>query len=416
MPVGEVLRTEGLLDYSLFAPLLPTEYQTQLLRFCLHQGPSAGQAWEEWLRRGGKPEDLLRLGSRSVRGLNVLLAEALHGHHIPQTDTAFQILRMGALKEKLRTDAYRRTLADTLEALRRAGISFMVLKGAALADTAYVRPEQRHCHDIDLLVRREDFSRARESVQELGFRPAAEGLLSDDHIALVHANELPLELHAVPMRLAGSEPLAPLFRRDAQTARIADIPTDIPAPHHRLLQVLAIWLYSPKRYNLRWVADAWFVLKDSPDLDWDALIAAAHQGQVSLSLAVALDYLARDLDAPIPAHAIERLAKASHLEPLGRDNALYALWTTTRRDLGAVNWLLGGRHLRRPVLRWLFMPTRAYLVSAYGTENCGALVCMCARRILKYLGGRIRLRLKRLSSRRRPPKLSEPPLAAQRHG
>ena len=136
--------------------------------------------------------------------------------------------------------------------------------------------------------------------------------------------------------------MATPFWRDARTAEIAGISAAVPAPHHSLLQVLAIWLYSPKRYNLRWVADAWFLIQNTSDLDWDSLITAAHEAQVSLALAMALDYLASNLDAPISRHVIERLATASHQEPLGRDNALYALWTTTRRDLRAVNWLVGG--------------------------------------------------------------------------
>jgi hypothetical protein len=414
--VSEALRTGGLLHHSLFAPLLPTPYQTLLLRFCLHRAPRAVQAWVDWRRGGGDPEALLRIGPRGVRGLNVLLLEALRRHRISQTDTAFQILRMGVLKEKLRTDAYRRTLAETLNGLRRAGIPFLVLKGAALAETVYANPVQRHCHDIDLLVRREDFPRTDESLRALGFQRATHGSPSNQHAAFVHANELPLEIHAAPTRLAGSERLTMSFWRDARPVEIAGVPAAVPAPHHGLLQVLAIWLYSPKRNNLRWAADAWFVLANSPDLDWDALIDAAHDAQVSLALAVALDYLAENLDAPVPAHVIQRLTTASRQEAVGRDNTLYALWATTRRDLRAINWLLGGRHLRRPVIRWLFLPTREYLVSAYGAGSRGTMLWKRSRRILGYLGGRIHFQLNRLSPRRRPLNLSESPLASQHHG
>lgn len=371
----------GLLPRSLFTPLLPTPDQTLLLRFCLLDGDAAFEGWEAWRRRVDDVSILLRVSGKSVRGLNVLMLEALRRHRVPRTDTAFQVLRLSVLKETLRTAAYRRILGGTLESFRKAGIECLVLKGASVAETVYPQPVQRHCHGIELMVRDRDFCRAEEALHRLDFRPGTPaGPQHHRHASFVHKDGLPLKLRVVPLPLPGGESLADRFWEQSVPTTIAGVRARVPRPEDNLVHALTAILSPQRRKHLRWVADAWFLIHGTPEFDWEAFTRAARRGQLSLPSLAALDYLAGQLAADVPARVLETLAGASHGEPLARDNVLNALWATTRRDFRAVVWLLGGRRLRPCVLRWLFLPSREYRRFACGEASPRGAVLLFARR------------------------------------
>jgi len=63
-----------------------------------------------------------------------------------------------------------RLLVDAVGILADVGIDHRVLKGAALARTAYPRPEVRHYYDIDLLAPTADFDDAVDALCAAGFR------------------------------------------------------------------------------------------------------------------------------------------------------------------------------------------------------------------------------------------------------
>ena len=65
---------------------------------------------------------------------------------------------------------YQFELAQVLQALTGAAIPVMVLKGADIAETQYVRPELRHYGDIDLMVRPEDLKATFATLEQLGYR------------------------------------------------------------------------------------------------------------------------------------------------------------------------------------------------------------------------------------------------------
>lgn len=371
----------GLLPRSLFTPLLPTPDQTLLLRFCLLDGDAAFEGWQAWRRRVDDLSILLRVSRRSVRGLNVLLLEALRRHRVPRTDPTFQVLRLSVLKETLRTGAYRRMLDGTLEGLRKAGVECLVLDGASVAETVYQQPVQRHCHDIDLMVRERDFCRAQEALRQLDFQPKpSAGPHHHRHASFVHKDGLPLELRVAPLALPGGESLAEQFWDQSIPMTIAGVRARVPCPEDNLVHTLAAILSPQRRKHLRWVADAWFLIHGTSEFDWEAFTRAAHRGQLSLPSVAALDYLAGHLAAEVPAPVLETLAGASHREPLARDNMLNALWATTRRDFRAVGWLLGGRRLRPCVLRWLILPSREYRRFACGETSRRSAVLLFARR------------------------------------
>lgn len=64
-------------------------------------------------------------------------------------------------------------LLDTAASLEEVGIDYRLLKGTAVAHTAYRHPSLRLFGDIDLLVRSEQFDRAAEVLTSLGARRTA---------------------------------------------------------------------------------------------------------------------------------------------------------------------------------------------------------------------------------------------------
>jgi hypothetical protein len=66
------------------------------------------------------------------------------------------------------------------------------------------------------------------------------------------------------------------------------------------------------RTRLIWVADAVRVIRTSPGLDWDGVLALATRMGRRAALSTALDYLGRfDVGTSAPAHASETITPTS---------------------------------------------------------------------------------------------------------
>lgn len=74
-----------------------------------------------------------------------------------------------------------RLVRDAVQALTRADIPLLVLKGAALARLVYASPTLRPMRDVDLLIRRQDARRAYETLLESGFAPIGAAIAPEHH-------------------------------------------------------------------------------------------------------------------------------------------------------------------------------------------------------------------------------------------
>jgi len=388
----------------MFGRLLPTPAQSLLLR-CLTGAPhAAGAAWAQWQERVADGAVLLRAGRCSVRGLNVALLEAMQANSLPVPAQTLSVLRLAALKEDLRSQAYRRVLADTLGAMARDGVPVITGKAAALAETVYPRAALRHGHDIDLLVPADLLQRAAAAARAAGFAdaPAVRSVFDGGH-RLVHTDGLPLVLHSEPLPHAAPRAVTDQWWQRAHTARIAGVDTRVAPAELALLQVCALAFLTPARTHLRWVTDCWYLLRAQPAMDWGRLIDDAHCAQLSRCLHVMLGYLADTLHAPVPGRVLSELEHAARSERLGQERALYALWSSTRRNLGALKWMLGGRRLHGDVLRWALLPSPSYLRAGYATAGGWRLPLAYLHRPLRFALERMRRRWRRSARSGRLP-------------
>jgi hypothetical protein len=224
--------------------------------------------------------------------LATTVAEVLRGGASPLphdvADYFSAVLHLGETRAK----AVREQLGDIVLALNRAGVTPLLLKGAAYELLGlYARAGTRLFTDLDLLVPLDQISRAASALTELGYRAD-----SGANVALgEHHHHLPgmtkegalaaIELHREPLRwqaqglLPGDQLLA-----DARRVPVAGRgEVLIPSPTHLVFHNI---LHSQVSSYRHWKGD--FMLKDAIDLvalerrfagsiDWPRIVAKLNR-------------------------------------------------------------------------------------------------------------------------------------------
>jgi len=159
---------------NVLSVLLPTEEQSWLLQACLWSGQRGERAWAKWSEVIGDATNCLREDTEGVKGLLPLLFHSLQ-HKDVTIDKEFNTyLRTAYLRDELRSKAYSEICRNVASTLNTAGISVVLLKGAALAETIYPLPVLRHSHFLDILINDNDLSRTVALLPSLGFIPSGE--------------------------------------------------------------------------------------------------------------------------------------------------------------------------------------------------------------------------------------------------
>jgi len=288
--------------------ILPGREQTWLLRACLLSGRDEAAAWEAW-RSHVNFDDIEAASYR----LMPLLHQNLRREKIEDE-------LMGRLKGIHRHTWSRNQLlfhaaARVMRTLKEAGIPVLVLKGAALANAHYADPGLRPMNDFDFMVHFADAPQAFELMKQNGWTYAETVPLSQ-LIWCSHAGkwtngsgqQIDLHWHLLPDgRLPGVDDgvweRAVKIRVGGQTFK-AMSPTDL------LWHVCAHGGIGDEIAPIRWVADAWTILRNNPPPDWDLVVAEAQRRHLTLGTGTALGYLQREFGAPVPAEVLASLAAA----------------------------------------------------------------------------------------------------------
>ena len=234
--------------------------------------------------------------------------------------------------DNLRFDQTLRRLVDELEA---ADIPVIPFKGPALARRAYGNSAYRQYVDLDLLVQRSDFYRAKAELQEKGYEPYRD--LDDDEEAefvdsklgyeLVNrADGTVVELHwglFYDIYGFGFDPEA-LWQRHERSS-FAGQPIRVLAPED-LMRYLCVHGTKHRFLKLKWLCDVAAFVRAQPDLDWATVQRRARETGTERMCLLAL-YLAHHLLGAAVPPALLRSARA--------DSTLRALAETL-----CSNWLL----------------------------------------------------------------------------
>ena len=301
--------------HLLLGVILPDDTETRLLRALLHDGDSAREAWREWCDAVGGPLDAFKGERLGQKSLLPLLHAAVERNSLIVDDAVASWLRAAYFREELRGNAYRRILGETLAAIAPGAGQPppIVLKGCALSETVYDDPGTRHSHGIELLLRDEEVERIVDLLPGAGFAPARRHQLRrHDRFQLYwqHAAGLPLELRTrlfdIPRYIRGD--IHVVWQR-AQP--LPGFPALQLGPEDALLHVLGNAVTSGSRISLRWVCDAWLLLRRRAEFDWDSFVASVGDAKLGLPVSIVIRYLAEALQAQVPARvrdALDRLA------------------------------------------------------------------------------------------------------------
>lgn len=209
-------------------------------------------------------------------------------------------------------------LVRVVRLLERGGVPVLTFKGPTLALDAYGDLGVRPFGDLDLLVPRSVFARAKEILLASGFSPRTEmtpgeeteaddGQFAYGLVAMRGTFPLAVEVHwALTHRAFGYDPSPDgLFARAVERP-VAGARVRVPSPEDLLVFLCA---HGAKHHwaQLLLVCDVAGFLEAHPDLDWDATFARARatgaERMLGLGLALARDVLGAALPAPASAAA-----------------------------------------------------------------------------------------------------------------
>lgn len=288
----------------------PTETQRLLLQAALLAGPAALSAWHDWRRR----VDLGRLDEGSDRMLPLV------GHNLATLGAQDPMLGLLLGMRRSVWMANTRRLGETaalLTMLHDAGISTLLLKGAALANLYYRDRGLRPMADTDVLVPTRQARAAMDVLAKHGWTPA--GLVKGARrpeltIPVRHAHlfrhpsgqQVDLHWHVFWECCAPGDD-EDLWRH-AVPLEIAGVRTRALGPADQLLHVCvhgARWSEVPP---FRWAADALTVMRSSGmPVDWPRLLDQARARGFVLEMRDTLSFLSAALDAPVPPTVLRSL-------------------------------------------------------------------------------------------------------------
>jgi hypothetical protein len=221
-------------------------------------------------------------------------------------------------------------LIEIVDALERAGVPSLVLKGPAAAATLYGNLFLREFGDLDILVKSADVSRATEAVETLGFAPwrstsgAQEEVLHRVEYSRTFtrpADDLDLDLHW---------DLARSFFRGRVEAEALWADTGVFDLHGRELRslspgffLMALCVHGAKHGpfpwpRLKWICDVAEFVRGSDEFDWEAAVQRAQELGCRRTLLFGLAVSRPLLDGRLPAPIEDELAKESQVAILAR--------------------------------------------------------------------------------------------------
>ncbi|MGQ9648639.1 MAG: nucleotidyltransferase domain-containing protein [Phycisphaerae bacterium] len=289
-----------------------------------------------------------------------------------------------------------------LECLEKAGIPFLVLKGAALNAALYDGPGLRPMIDVDLLIRPADAGRADVVLRGLGCRAGLD-LLRDDYYPRYYYEreyflpcrpEVKIDLHVRPfrpLRYAVTLPDDAMWDKPMPVS-YGRLTVQIPNVENMLIH-LAVHAACHGAAELKWLYDLKLWLdRYGSRLDIEKLVDKCQRWKIGLPVRVALEhvdslfgessvYLQRTLSAVKRCRAGWRDRLALAQSPRDAAHPLAAV---------AVNVLsTPGIRFRLGYLRAVLLPARSHLAQVYRGRHPGWPLVAHAVRIGRHLTRRL---------------------------
>jgi hypothetical protein len=227
-----------------------------------------------------------------------------------------QLLRTEYDRNAFRSVANATELVSILKRFDEQNIPLMPFKGVVLAASMYKSLTIRPAGDLDLLIFEQDLKRATDLLLENGYELGTEAH-EDGSPALENYYEYHFERPSDGMVLElrwRLELTQPRYRHNLgmdwvwprrQTANLAGIDVSNLDPERTLL-MLCMHASKHAWSRLIWIYDVAQLLKEKPDLDWNAVTREATRVGLLRSLALGVMLAQRVCGAPVPARVLRR--------------------------------------------------------------------------------------------------------------
>jgi hypothetical protein len=248
-------------------------------------------------------------------GLTGLALQKLEGRKVEGSGGPEGLIRR--LEEERNRDRANLTLlyhrlGRFADLMSEAGVRFIALKGSALAPLLYESPELRPMVDVDILIRIQDWPRARAAMVKAGYRLPLE---KDERYWLANYFNMPvgtpdekpssLDLHwslgqEVRYRIddAGIWKRAVPYRIDGRRfLRLSD--------EDLLLNLILHMAYHYFDARLLWLYDIRLLCLRRP-VDWSLAVARAAEWRMETVFALGLAYVEKAFPGSIPEEVLER--------------------------------------------------------------------------------------------------------------
>ncbi len=284
-----------------------------------------------------------------------------------------------------------RELGFVLRGLRDARLPVVVIKGAALAQTHYPAPYLRPRYDTDLLVRKDDFARAGQTLMEMGYQRV--NSVSREAVRTQWTFERRLErgipeyidLHwAISNRplFAGMLSFDELLTDGvAVTTQGSDaLEFDTPGPVHAL--ILAC-IHRVAHHNgwpkLIWLYDMKLLAEGLSPLEWQRFHGLARRKQIATLCRDGLNTTAAFVGLSPQSEGALSGSRSKTAEPSSAYlGGVGTRWRSLSLDLRSAPGLLAKLRI---VVGHAF-PDTAYMRAAYGTSGVGGLATAYIRRVI----------------------------------
>ncbi len=293
---------------ALLASIVPAEPAAGLLRAMLWDGAAARAQWSAWTQSIGDPRKFFERDYLGRKGLLAFLGHRLSENEVDTGPHFATYVRVARVREELRSRIFIDTLQTVHHRLQDAGLEPILVNGAAYAFTVYSQPLVRHNHGIDLLLRADELGAGERAVTAAGFRLQRTDTLPRAVLKTYrHASGLELTMRSRLYLAPHVENEPTDFSSRCEWISVGESRVRVLAPADRLCHTLAESAASSTRGNLRWVCDAYLLLRRAEQLDFDQVVESALHLGTALPTALLLEFFRAGLGLEIPAHVVAEL-------------------------------------------------------------------------------------------------------------
>lgn len=351
----------------------PNAWEMDLLRAATLDADRAAAAWRRW-------SSSHTVDDASHRAVDLLPAVSAH---LPPEVLGTEADRLRGLRRRIWAETQFRhaVLNGAVAVLAPLGIRPLLTKGAALSTTVYREPGIRPMFDVDIVVGPERFDEAMDAFGSAGWhRPARIDNPFDHAVELYDPQHRAIDVHrwVVFPRFAPAPETDWMERAVPHQVR-GDEVTRFRCADEMVLAILHGLLVSGAS-SVRWPLDVVNAARSGPVVDgiepvrfWDEVVESASAIGTGPVVADALEMCRVELDAAVPADAVERLAAAE------LDRHIARHWALCRQGI-TIEWRYR-RYRTLQQLRGRRATLRGYLGPRYAAMRAKGLRSAASDRV-----------------------------------